>query len=168
MRNNSGSILIGIILVVLGGWLLARQLGMNLPGLNALWPALLIILGVASFISYFTDRNPDRIFFGVAGPLLGAFFFVFTLGRLGWGDMRVYWPVFVLIFSAASLAQWIAVPARRNLLAQAAVGLLVGLFFMAYNLNLLNRVLAQQVLTLWPLILIVLGLIVVVRTFRRA
>lgn len=168
MENNRGSILIGIVLIAAGVWLLAERLGMNLPGLNTLWPALLIIFGIASFISYFTDRNPDRIFFGVAGPLLGAFFFMFTLGRLEWGDLRIYWPVFVIIFSAASVAQWVAAPARRNLLAQAAVSLLIGLFFLAYNLNLLNRALAQQVLALWPLGLIVLGLIVVVRTVRRA
>jgi hypothetical protein len=167
MKNNRGSIVAGIVLIGLGLWFLAEQMGMRLPELSTLWPAFLIIFGLASLISYFADRNPERVFFGVAGPLLGAFFFAITLGPLEWRDLGVYWPVFILIFSLASVAQWIATPANRNLLSQAAVGLLIGLFFLAYNLNLLNRVLAQQILAFWPLILIVLGLIVVVRTFRR-
>lgn len=171
MRRNRGSILAGIILIVVGVWILAERLGVNLPGIGALWPAIIIVVGLAALADYLYEgrRDTDKIFFGVAAALVGGFFFLFTLGRLSWAeDMRRYWPVFVLIFSAASFAQWIAAPSKRGVLVPASISLLVGLFFMATNFNILNRALSQQILQLWPLILILLGLIVLVRAVRRA
>ncbi|HLF03446.1 MAG TPA: DUF5668 domain-containing protein [Anaerolineales bacterium] len=167
MGRNRGSIIGGIVLIVIGGWLLAERFGVNLPGVGDLWPALLIIGGVAALIDYSRDRNADKVFFGVAGPLLGGFFFLFTLDRLAWSEMGTWWPVFVLISAVASVAQWIVVPARRGLLVQAAIALFVGLFFLAANLNLFSRALTNQILQLWPLALIVLGLVIIARTVRR-
>ncbi|MBM4424717.1 MAG: hypothetical protein FJ030_15250 [Chloroflexi bacterium] len=169
MRKHRGSIVAGIILIGIGAWLLAERLGVQLPGINALWPALVILLGIASFADYFYDgrQDTDKVFFGMAATLVGGFFFQFTLGKLEWAQMRVYWPVFVLIFSAASFAQWLAAPSKRGVLIPATVGLAVGLFFMATNLNLLGPNLSKQISQLWPVALILLGLIVLVRAFRR-
>lgn len=171
MRKNRGSILAGVILILVGAWLLGERLGVNLPAIGALWPAIPIVFGLASLADYFYDgrRNSDKVFFGVAAVLAGGFFFMFTIGNLSWAeDMRRYWPVFVLIFAAASVAQWLVVPSKRGLLYQAAVALLVGLFFMASNFRILSPALSQQILQLWPLVLILLGLIVLVRAVRRA
>ena len=167
MKRNRGSILAGIVLIAIGAWLLADRLGASLPGLGALWPGFIILGGVIALISFFRERKPDQLFFGVAAPLVGGFFFMFTLGRWEWAQMRDYWPVFLIIAAVASLAEWIAAQ-RRNLIIQAAIFLFVGLFFFAYNLKLLNQTLADQILKLWPLALVVLGLIVLVRAIRRA
>jgi hypothetical protein len=169
MKSKRGSIIGGIILILIGAWLLAQQLGANVPSLGQLWPGFIILGGLISLISFVSDRKSDQLFFGIAGILTGGFFFLFTLGRLSWQeDMGRYWPVFVLIFSVASLAQWIAAPSQRGYLVQAALGLFIGLFFLAYNFNLFNRALTQQILQFWPVLLILAGLIALVRTIRKA
>ena len=168
MKRNRGSIVAGIFLVGLGGWLLAQQLGVWVPGLSQLWPGLVVLGGAAALLAYVSEREPDQLFLGVAGVLVGGCFFLFTLGRLDWqADMPRYWPAFLIIFSLASVAQWLAAPDRRGYLVQAGVSLLVGLFFFAYYFNLLSGLLVRQVQQLWPLLLIVAGLIALARSLRR-
>jgi hypothetical protein len=168
MKNNRGSILIGILLVLVGGWLLLQQFGVNVPGLDKLWPGFIVLGGGLSLVSFFRDRKPDQMFVGVAGILVGGFFFLFTFGRLNWQeDMRRYWPAFLIILSLATLAQWLTIPSRRGYLVQAGIALFIGLFFFAYNFNLFNQTLTRQILMFWPVLLILAGLITLVRTIRK-
>lgn len=168
MKNNRGSIIGGIALILVGGWLLLQQFNLNVPGLRELWPGFIVLGGILSLVGFFRERKPDQMFFGVAAILVGGFFFLFTFGRLDWQeDMRRYWPAFLIIFSVASVAQWITIPSRRGYLVQAGIGLFIGLFFFAYNFNLFNRTLTQQVLQFWPVLLILAGLITLVQTIRR-
>jgi hypothetical protein len=168
MKQHRGSILAGIFLILLGLWLLAGRLGANLPDLGQLWPVLVILGGVWSFIDFTATRKPDQLFWAVASVLVGIFFLCITVfNYLEWEDMRRYWPVFVLIFSAASVAEWLAAPSHRNTLYMAGISLLVGLFFLALNLNLLSSTLGEQILQLWPVALILLGLVMMVRAIAR-
>jgi hypothetical protein len=168
MKQNRGSILAGIFLILLGLWLLAGRLGVNLPDLRELWPVLVILGGVWSLIDFATARKPDQLFWAVASILVGIFFLCITVFHyFAWEEMRRLWPVFILIFSAASVAEWLAAPSQRNSLYMAGLSLLIGLFFLALNLNLLNTSLSDQIVQLWPLALIVLGLVVMVRAIGR-
>ncbi len=170
MRRNRVSILAGILLIALGAWFLAEQLGVPLPELRALWPAILLALGLFSIADYFLGGRADsgKIWFGVVATLVGAFFFLFTLGRLTWNeDMRRYWPVFILIVSAAFFIQWLFDPARRRLLIPASITLLVGGFFLAFSLNLFGPEITRQIVALWPVALILLGALVLLRAVMR-
>lgn len=169
MKRNRGSILAGTFLILVGLWLMADRLGVKVPAFDQIWPGLIILGGVWSLVNFTTDRQPDQLFWAVAAVLVGGFFLLFTLfHRFEWpGDLRIYWPVFILIFSVASIAEWLAAPARRSPLYMAGLSLLVGLFFLAFNLNLLSPVLGRQILQLWPISLILLGLIVMARAITR-
>jgi hypothetical protein len=169
VKRNLNSILLGIALIVLGGWLLAGQLGLSLPGLAQLWPGLIMLAGLGALLNFIAGRNTDELFLGVAALLTGGFFFLFTLGRLSWrADMPRAWPAFLIIFSLASAAEWLAAPAHRAYLVRAGLALLIGLFFFAYYFNLFGDVLMRQVLQFWPVLLIVAGLIAVARSLRQA
>jgi hypothetical protein len=167
MSNRRGAIIPGLILILLGAWLLAQNLGVRLPGLDALWPIFPLFFGVAFLAQFFLGGRTDDglVFVGVAGVLIGAFFFAFTLGRLHWSQMGVYWPVFVLIGGLAFLAQWLVRPAQRGLLVPAFIALIVGLVAISLNLRLVNAALAAQISKLWPALLILGGLIVLGRYF---
>ena len=160
MLQRRGALTPGLLLILFGAWLLAQNLGVPLPGLDMLWPALPLLFGLGLLLQFFLGGRKDEglVFSGVAAALVGAFFFEFTLGRLRWGDMDRYWPVFVLIGGLAFLAQWLVNPAQRGLLIPAGLGLLVGLVAITFTLNLASPALIQQVTKLWPLALIVLGL----------
>ncbi len=163
--SKRSPLIIGFVLVAIGGWLLAQNLGVRLPDISSLWPALPVIFGLSSILQYFTAGRKDSglIFIGAAAALVGAFFFMFTLGRLRWGQMEDYWPVFVLIGGLSFLAQWIVDPSRRGLLIPAAVGLIVGLVFLPSNLGWISPALAKRITQLWPAALIIAGVGVLLR-----
>src|SRR3989304_4803241 len=141
--QRRGALTPGLLLILFGAWLLAQNLGVPLPGLDMLWPALPLLFGLGLLLQFF------------------------PLGRLRWGDMDRYWPVFVLIGGLAFLAQWLVNPAQRGLLIPAGLGLLVGLVAITFTLNLASPALIQQVTKLWPLALIVLGLSLLASYFFR-
>ena len=170
MSNRRGAIIPGLLLIALGAWLLAQNLGVPLPGVERLWPVFPMFFGLAFLLQFFLGGRKDEglVFVGVGATLVGAFFFAFTLGRLEWAQMGDYWPVFVLIGSAAFLAQWLVRPAQRGLLVPMFIGLIVGGLFLAANLGLLNAGVREQLIKLWPLALIVAGLITLAAYFFRS
>src|SRR6266498_3847127 len=112
MRTRRGAFLPGLLLILLGAWLLATTLGVRLPDLGQLWPVVPLFFGLGALVQYFVEgrRSEGLVFTGVAAALLGGFFLAITLGPLEWGDLGRFWPVFVLIGGVAFLAQWLARP----------------------------------------------------------
>ena len=159
MRNRRGAWIPGLMLILLGGWLLATTLGVRLPDLGQLWPILPLGFGLASLVQFFVEgrRSPGLVMTGVASALLGGFFLAITLGPLAWSDLDRYWPVFILISGVAFLAQWLARPGEVGLLVPAVLGLLVGLGGLALTLGYIEPAVSAQILRLWPVLLIVLG-----------
>ena len=159
MRNRSGAVIPGLLLVALGAWLLAGTLGVRLPSAATLWPVALIVFGLAFLAQFFAGgrRGEGLVFTGVAAALLGAFFLAITLGRLTWNDAGRLWPIYVLIGGLAFLAQWLARPGERGLLVPAVLALAVGGATLALALGLVRADVADQIIRLWPLVLIVLG-----------
>lgn len=170
MPNRRGALIPAIFLILLGAWLLARNLNVPLPGLSELWPAFPVFFGLACLVQFFLGgrRDDGLIFVGVAATLAGVFLFAFTLGYLRWAAMGVYWPVWVLIAGGAFLAQWLVRPRDRGLLVPALLGLAVGGVALPLTLGKINPALAQAVEKLWPAALIVLGLIWLVSYFVRS
>jgi hypothetical protein len=159
MQNRRGAFLPGLLLILVGAWLLASTLGVRLPDLGQLWPVIPLFFGLAALVQYFAEgrRSEGLVFTGVAATLLGGFFLAITLGPLEWGDLDRYWPVFVVIGGTAFLAQWLARPGETGLLVPAGLALLVGLVALALTLGLLNPALSVQLLRFWPVVLIILG-----------
>ena len=160
MRTRTGAIIPGLLLIALGAWLLAGSLGVRLPSAAMLWPVLLIVFGLAFLTQFFAGgrRSEGLVFTGVAAALLGVFFLAITLGQLPWAAAGRLWPVYVLIGGLAFLAQWLARPAERGLLVPAVLALAVGGATLALALGLVRADVASQIIRLWPLALIVLGL----------
>jgi hypothetical protein len=160
MRRRSGAILPGLLLIALGAWLLAGTLGVRLPSLETLWPIGLIIFGLAFLVQFFAGgrRSEGLVFTGVATTLLGVFFLAITLGLLAWRDAGRLWPVYILIGGLAFLGQWLVRPGERGLLVPAVLALAAGGATLALTLGLVRADIAEQIIRLWPVVLIVLGL----------
>ena len=160
MRNRRGALIPGLLLIALGAWLLAGTLGVRLPSFETLWPVALIVFGLAFLVQFFAGgrQSEGLVFTGVAATLLGGFFLAITLRLLPWSDAGRLWPAYVLMGGLAFLAQWLARPSERGLLVPALLALAVGAATLALTLNLVRADVASQILRLWPLALIVLGL----------
>ncbi len=169
MQNRRGAFLPGLLLILLGAWLLASTLGVKLPDLSQLWPAVLLVFGLAALVQYFAEgrRSEGLVFTGVAAALLGGFFLAITLGPLEWADLGRYWPVFILIGGAAFLAQWLARPGETGLLVPVGLAAVAGLGALALTRGLLDPALSAQLLRWWPVLLILLGLGLLIRYASR-
>ncbi|GIP39646.1 hypothetical protein J31TS4_29260 [Paenibacillus sp. J31TS4] len=96
MQRNQVSI--GLILIVVAVILLLGKLGVFSFLAYLLWPALLLIPGLALHYLYFNRRLPAGVL--VPGGILVTYSLLFFFCNLfGWGAMKVLWPGF--LFGAA-------------------------------------------------------------------
>lgn len=174
--RRSSAIFPAIILIVVGAFFLLTNLNV-LPrvSIGQLWPAFPALLGIALWLQFFLGRprDPGLVFGGTIFLLTGLFFFLFTLnltlpllGRITWGDMARLWPAFPSIVGIAFALQWIVGGLRQpGLLAPAMILLLVGLGGFAFTLA--GFPMFQVVFDYWPVLLIVLGVAILARSFVR-
>ncbi len=156
-RKRGGSIL-GLILIGIGLWFLAENLGLDLPGISALWPIFPTLGGLALVYTYLTKREKDAgvLVPGIGGFLVGIFFFAITLGPLSWGDLEVLWPIFPMIGGVAFIAMFVlSKPRDAGVLVPGIGGLLMGIFFLLITLGPLRW---SEMGSLWPAFPLIGGL----------
>jgi len=164
--QRKGAVLLALLLIGLGSYLLLSELGVGLPGWERVWPVLPLVGGLALLVGYFTEpeSDPERVFFGTAVTLVGVTFLFVTWGPLSYNSLATWWPVFVLIGSVAFLAQWIAASLRDwDALFLGLVTLCVGGVALAITLQLFGPDTREILPRLWPVILILAGLIALLR-----
>lgn len=168
MRRKS--IFPALVLILLGLWFLAGNLGVRLPGMEAMWPIFPLGGGLLFLGGYVLDRrDPGLLFLGLAATLIGAFFFLFTLRvplpvggmqeGVRWDDMGKLWPAFVVIGGMAFIALFLAQPHRDwPVFSLGALAVIVGWVAFLFTLGWLPGDIGRRLAQLWPLLLIVLGL----------
>jgi len=173
--RRSGAIVPAVILIGLGIFFLLVNTNVVRVSLGQLWPAFPLLLGAGMLLQFFIGRgrDPGLVTGGTIFLLTGVFFFLFTLritlpalGPISWSHMEVLWPAFPTIVGIALLLQWLAGGLRdHGLLIPVTILLIVGLGGFAFTLwgFPMFRILANY----WPVLLIVLGVIVLARSFMR-
>jgi hypothetical protein len=163
---RKGTVILALILILVGVYLLLGELGIGVPGWDVIWPVFPFAGGIAFLGSYVfgRQRDPGQVFIGTAATLVGVVFFFVTLGPLEYGDLGTWWPVFVLIGGVAFLAQWAAARFRDwGALFLALVALGVGGVGLAITWQLFGPQTREFLPRLWPVFLILLGLMVLLR-----
>ncbi|HLF26207.1 MAG TPA: DUF5668 domain-containing protein [Anaerolineae bacterium] len=174
--RRSGAIVPAIILIGIGiFFLLLNTDVIRGVSIGQLWPAFPALLGVSLLVQFFAGRmrDPGLVTGGAIFLLTGLFFFLFTLrvdipgfGPVNWGDMATLWPAFPTIVGVALLLQWLAGGLRDHaLLIPVTILTIVGLGGFAFTLGQFPtfRILADY----WPVLLILLGILVLARSFVR-
>ncbi len=163
---RKGMLLLGLILILIGVYSLLSIFSPHVPSLEQLWPAAPIAGGITLLISYFRPprKDPTRIFWGVGLTLSGLVFLLITLTEQNYTVLRTWWPAFVIITGISFLTLWLAEGLRDwGALFLAVVGMAFGGVYMAINLHLLGPNTAAEIGRLWPVLLIFVGLILVLR-----
>nr|HID13356.1 hypothetical protein [Anaerolineae bacterium] len=127
---RKGAVIPGLLLILLDIYFLLGELGIGIHGWDVIWPVFPFAGGLAFLGGYVFGqrRDPGLVFVGTAATLVGLWFFFIALGPLEYRDLGMWWPVFVLIGSAAFLAQWAAAGFRDwGALFMALVALTFGL-----------------------------------------
>lgn len=164
---KKGAIIPGLFLILLGTYFLLNELGVGIPGWDVIWPVFPLAGGLIFLCAYAfgSRRDPGLVFIGTAAALVGLVFFFITLGPLEYQDLETWWPAFVLIGSTAFLAQWIAACFRDwGAFFLALVAFLVGGAGLAITLQWLGPQTRELLPKLWPVLIIMVGLMVLLRT----
>lgn len=160
-------IVLPLLLILLGIYFLLDELGINIPGWDVLWPVFPFAGGLVFLGSYLFGhkRDPGRIFVGIAATLIGLVFSFVTLGPLEYQDIDVWWPIFIIIGGVAFLARWAAARfSDWNALFLAVAALAVGGMGLAVTLELFGPRTSEFLPSLWPVVLILVGLIMLLRS----
>jgi hypothetical protein len=168
--RRKGSLFLAGFLILLGAYLLLDELGVSVPGWDAIWPVFPLAGGLALLIGHVLGwrRDPGRVFVGTAATLVGAAFFFITLGPLEYADLGNWWPVFIMIGGIAFLAQWAAARFQDwSALFLGAVALIAGGAGLIATLELFGPETSQTLPRLWPILLVVLGLVMLLRGLLR-
>ncbi|RME37950.1 MAG: hypothetical protein D6793_03510 [Thermoflexia bacterium] len=163
---RKGTVLLALFLILIGTYALLVEFIPQAPSLEQLWPVLIIAVGITLLISYFRQKGnePIRVFWGVFLTLGGLFLSLISLTDQNYAVLATWWPAFVLIAGIAFLALWLAEGIREwGTLFLALVSLVFGGAYLAVNLQILGPNTALEVRRLWPVLLILAGLILFVR-----
>jgi hypothetical protein len=165
-----------LVLILLLLWFLAGRLPPILA-VDHMWPILLVGGGGFSLWVYFgcPAQPTGRLLAGLLALGLGCYFFLFTLeirlpvlGRFQWRRLGEFWPGFIIVVGLAFVGQYILGGFKaRDALAAGLLILALGGVAFAFSLGFLSAVLGRQLLNLWPLALIGLGLGILLRFRRR-
>lgn len=179
MENSRqpGVIVPAIILIGVGVFFLLSNAGL-LGTLNVaqLWPIFPVLTGVALLVQYFAGRmrDPDLVTGGSISLMIGLFFFLFTLnvtiaplGRIDWSDMARLWPAFPTIVGLGLALRWLVGGLRETeLLIPVTILFIVG--FAGFGFTLAGLPTFSFIFSYWPVLLIVIGVIVLLRSFRQS
>lgn len=167
-KRQPGVAVSGLSLLLVGGWLLAIEFGTPLKGFSEMWPVILVLFGFSMLIQYATEgrKQSGLVFVGTIALLTGIFLSFFTLhvGQLSWPDMVNYWPVFPLTIGVAFMVLYLTSGMRQQalLIPAFSVGGL-GIFALPFTLGVIRGTVFSQVVQLWPLLLLLIGLALLVR-----
>jgi hypothetical protein len=166
-----GVILLALILILVGTYSLLIQFEVAVPGLDQLWPIFPFVGGLFLLGNYLRGerREHSQVLWGTASMLSGLFFFLITLSDQDYSVLQIWWPVFVAIGGISFLSHWLAQGLRDwGSLFLAVVGLVFSGAALTINLR---PELAPGLIDLWPVGLILIGLMLLARgifTTRQA
>ena len=168
MVEYKGKKALGIFLIALGAFFLLLNSGLLWFGWGVVWPLFPLLAGVLVMRFYAVSRRPGELLLGLVLTQLGLFFFVFTVGAVPWSAMSMLWPFLILVPGMACLA--VAVTGRQRVSA-----LIVGLVAIAVSvagfwagLEGAGSGVLTPLVRLWPVTLVVAGIMIYMRARRVA
>jgi hypothetical protein len=149
-----------VVFILVGVILLLWNLGL-IPGLDSLWPLLLIIAGVGFLYEGFVRRRRDAyVFIGMFALLLGLFFLLAET-LVSPVAISSIWPVFMTITGLSLFAYGVRRPwgSRMSFTVPGVAIVIISLVFLLFSLGIVDRSFARLVALYWPALLIIAGLV---------
>ncbi len=157
MKRSYTGLIVGILLVAVGGVMLAERLSLVRFDWSYMWPVLLIAAGLAFHIAgWLGGRRQCGLFMPGAILLVYGALFLFNVIS-SWRVMADFWPVFLLGPALGLFEMYLFGEARETLI-PAGILTVVGGLFLATNL------IANGYRFIMPGLVIAAGLVVVIAT----
>ncbi len=162
---STGQLITGILLIILGAiFLFARILGSWF--ISDFWPFFLIVGGLIFYVAYFARADKPLGYEGLLFPgtyliVLGALFLLMNF--IGWQNMRYLWPTFILAIPISLGVMYKFAsdePGRRKKNIFSSIKVLTIISIVLYLIT-------AGGVRLWPLILILIGLVIIFKGFVK-
>jgi hypothetical protein len=157
-----------VVFIIVGAILLLWNLRL-IPGLESLWPVLLVIAGIGFLYEGALRRRRDAyVFIGMFALLLGVFFLLAET-VLSPVALSSIWPVFMTITGVSLFAYGARRPwgSRMSFTVPGVAIVVISLVFLIFSLDIVDRSFARLVAIYWPGLLIVAGLVLLSVHFLR-
>lgn len=161
---NKSGVSGGLILVVVGGFLLANNLGeWHIFSIERLWPIFVLIPGLVFELSYFSSgRNRGFLVPGGILTTLGLLFFFETFTN--WQFAAFTWPVYPLAVAIGLFQLYIFSGRPRALLVPVFILTTVsGIAFATMFINSIQRWVNLGLV--FPILLVLAGLLLIFRSY---
>lgn len=160
-KNRRGSLVGGLVLIIIGAAMLARRLEVPLPVWEDLYPFGFVLLGLAAAYRIRGRGYADGIFGTVFFLSLGAFFLLRNYNFIPYFHS---WPVFPIAIGLGLLARLALVPQQWGVVFP---GVMFVLFGVGLLLEELDYFYFEDISRFWPLILIAFGVGVLLNARRQ-
>ncbi len=160
MRKASSSLWLGVLLTVVGLWMLADRLGYLEFDWYHAYPVVILFLGLIFIVRLVGARDRSALFPAVTLTLIGLFFVLRNYGLIIYTYPDEYWALLVAILGVGFVAEFFASPTSWVLL---ILGLVLVFFGTAVFGDRIGYWDGQEMLKYWPALLVLLGFVLVLR-----
>lgn len=146
---RKGNLIWGLFLILIGSVLLISNLSQ--VSMEILWPVFPLTVGLVFWIGYFRDRkNHGLLMPGSILVVVSILFFYCNL--LGWEQMEILWPVFIMAPAVGFIAMYFGGEKDQGLLIPAGILFGAGIIFL---------IISSGFGDYWPVFLIIVGLLLI-------
>jgi len=156
-RKDNGAMVPGIILILLGVLFLLPRLGLDFGNL---WPTFVLVPGISLIVFYGFSKNKEKNV-GLVIPiviLILSSIFLYYMAAVSWQGIDILWPVFPFIVGLA-LYVFYYFGDRKLSGVFISANILAGFGILFLVLNLISY-------NFWPLILVIGGMALILRSKR--
>lgn len=168
MAEREKSFIPGIVLIIIGTVFLFNELNIFYFRWRHLYPLLMLGGSALFFTSMFTKKEKGAIFPASVLLILGLFFFMrnFDIFSLDYYFYYIedFWPIFLVALGSGFVALFFVRSEDWGVLIPGSILLFLGVIFFLRNTGLIYW---QDFADYWPVVLIVIGLSIVVRSLTN-
>jgi len=167
MADKKGSLIPGVLLILIGLWFLARRFIFFTSHWMQIYPLMLLFFAGFLIIETFRGHRSGALFWGITFFFIGLFFLFRNYGIIRYYYADEYWPIFLLALGCGFLALFILNPKEWGLVIPASVFIFLGIGFSLQTFNRLFWGWENFIDRYWPVILIIIGLGVLIDGFQK-
>jgi hypothetical protein len=160
MIQKNRSLLPGIILIIIGAFILLRNLALFRFYWSESYPIFFILLGLVLIVAFIFYRSKSYIFWGSVFLMLGIFFMLRNYDIIDYFFMDEVWPIFLIILGIAFLVKFLVDPKDFGALIPAGILLFIGIINLLRALHYWEAY--DYVKQYWPLLIVIVGLNIII------
>ncbi|HNW58434.1 MAG TPA: DUF5668 domain-containing protein [bacterium] len=159
------NLLLGLILILIGGGLLCKQLGLFHFGWEEIYPVALLLFAAMSIVSV-AKGDKGNVFWACFLLVCGLFSFMKNYGLVDAFWSVNLWSILLLAFGLSFFALYAFKPQEWGVLVPGCILSTFGLVAILDDLG-INWFTMHEVIEYWPLLLIAVGLGIIASSYSR-